>query len=167
MTKFNTKEFFTENIFNHWIWIWFESPPLNIKWNLPAFKSNHRRCSVKNGALRNFAKFTGKPLCPSLFFNKVAGTATLLKKRLWRRCFPVDFVKFLRTPFLQNTSGGCSWSLKIAILIVVVSFLHILYEFYEIKLNVMKSTLNCVSWNSLKKIFHSVSSPSCFTELFR
>ena len=34
--------------------------------------------------------------------------ATLLKKRLWHRCFPVNFMKFLRTPFLQNTSGGCS-----------------------------------------------------------
>ena len=33
--------------------------------------------------------------------------ATLLKKRLWHRCFPVNFVKFLRTPFLQNTSCGC------------------------------------------------------------
>ena len=33
--------------------------------------------------------------------------ATLLKKRLWHRCFPVNFAKFLRTPFLQNTSGGC------------------------------------------------------------
>ena len=32
-------------------------------------------------------------------------TATLLKKRLWHRCFPVNFVKFLRTQFLQNTSG--------------------------------------------------------------
>ena len=31
--------------------------------------------------------------------------ATLLKKRLWHRCFPVNFVKFLRTPFLKNTSG--------------------------------------------------------------
>ena len=31
--------------------------------------------------------------------------AILLKKRLWGRCFPVNFVKFLRTPFLQNTSG--------------------------------------------------------------
>ena len=35
--------------------------------------------------------------------------ATLLKKRLWRRCFPVNFAKFLRTPILQNTSGGCFW----------------------------------------------------------
>ena len=31
--------------------------------------------------------------------------ATLLKKKLWHRCFPVNFVKFLRTPFSQNTSG--------------------------------------------------------------
>ena len=26
--------------------------------------------------------------------------ATLFKKRLWYRCFPVSFAKFLRTPFL-------------------------------------------------------------------
>ena len=25
--------------------------------------------------------------------------------RLWLTCFPVSFVKFRRTPFLQNTSG--------------------------------------------------------------
>ena len=31
--------------------------------------------------------------------------ATLLKKRLWHMCFPVNFAKFLRTSFLQNTSG--------------------------------------------------------------
>ena len=30
--------------------------------------------------------------------------ATLLKKRLWYRCFPVNFAKFLRTHCLQNTS---------------------------------------------------------------
>ena len=28
-----------------------------------------------------------------------------IKKRLWHRCFPVNFVKFLRAPFLQNNSG--------------------------------------------------------------
>ena len=63
----------------------------------------------KKCVLRNFAKFTGKHLCQSLFFNKVAGlrSATLLKKRLWHRCFPVNFAKFLRTPFLHNTSSGC------------------------------------------------------------
>ena len=28
--------------------------------------------------------------------------ATLLKKRLWHRCFPVDFAKFLRTTFFTE-----------------------------------------------------------------
>ena len=36
--------------------------------------------------------------------NICARPTTLLRKRLWHRCFPVNFVKFLRTPFLQNTS---------------------------------------------------------------
>ena len=68
--------------------------------------SSHRRFSVKKGVLKNFAKFTGKHLCQSLFFNKVAGVrpATLLKKRLRHRGFSVNFANFLRTPFLLNTS---------------------------------------------------------------
>ena len=44
------------------------------------FRSSHRRCSVKKGVLRNFAKFTGKHLCQSLFFNKVAGSACVTLK---------------------------------------------------------------------------------------
>ena len=58
----------------------------------------------KKGVLRNFAEFTGKHQCPSLFFSKVAGLrpGTLLKKRLWLRCFPVNFAKLLRTPFLTE-----------------------------------------------------------------
>ena len=58
----------------------------------------------KKGVRRNFAKFTGKHLSKSLFFNKVAGLrpATLLKKRLWHLCFPVSFAKFLKTPFLTE-----------------------------------------------------------------
>ena len=48
-----------------------------------AFGISHLRCSMK------------KDLRP----------ATLLKKGLWHRCFPVNFANFLRTPFLQNTSG--------------------------------------------------------------
>ena len=33
--------------------------------------SSHQRCSIRKGVLRNFAKFTGKHLYLSLFFNKV------------------------------------------------------------------------------------------------
>ena len=42
--------------------------------------------------LKNFAKFTGKHLCQSFFFNKVAD--------LRHRCSPMDFTNFLRIPFL-------------------------------------------------------------------
>ena len=42
-----------------------------------------------------------KHLCQSLCFSKGAGLrpATLLKKSLWHTCFPVNLVKFLRSPF--------------------------------------------------------------------
>ena len=63
--------------------------------------------SVRKGAVRNFAKFTERHLCQRLFFYKVAGLRpeTLLKKKPWHSCFSVNFVKFLRTPFSQKTSG--------------------------------------------------------------
>ena len=72
------------------------------------FRSNfsHHKCSMKKGVLRNFAKFN---LCLSLFFNKVAGlrSASLLKKKLWHTCFPVNFAKFLRTHFYRTPLDDC------------------------------------------------------------
>ena len=65
-------------------------------------RSSCRRCSVKMVLLGVFAKFTGKHLCQSLFFNKVGGLrpATSLKTRPWHRCFLVNFAKILRTSFI-------------------------------------------------------------------
>ena len=74
-----------------------------MEMNIPVGIS-HRRCSVKKDISRNFKKFTGKHLCQSLVFNKVA---TLLKKKLRHRCFLANFVKFLRTPFYRKPSGYC------------------------------------------------------------
>ena len=68
----------------------------NLCNTLNASLSSYRNQSVRS-ALRNFAKFTRKNLC---YF-----VATCLKKRQVHRCFPLNFLKFLRTPFLQNTSG--------------------------------------------------------------
>ena len=51
----------------------------------------------KKGVLRNFAKPTENHLCQRPFFNKVAGLGTVF--------FFVNFAKFLRTSFLQSTSG--------------------------------------------------------------
>ena len=46
--------------------------------------------------------------------NEGLSPATLLKKRLWHRCFPVNFKKFLRTAFFiehfwTTTSGFSYW----------------------------------------------------------
>ena len=51
-------------------------------------------------------------------FNKVAGlqACNFIKKRLQHRCFPVKFVKFLRTPFSHNTSRGCLLDLRVLFL---------------------------------------------------
>ena len=65
---------------------------------------------MKKGILQNFAKFTGKHLCQSLFFNNVADLRLQLKKkRDSDTYFPVNFEKFLRTPILKNIS----WQLLI------------------------------------------------------
>ena len=38
-------------------------------------RSSHQRCSLIKGVLRNLRKSTGKHLCQSLYFDKVAGLA--------------------------------------------------------------------------------------------
>ena len=80
-------------------------PELKIKsWRPEVF--------CKKCVFRNSAKFTEKHLCQSLFFNKV-------KKRLWHRCFPVNFAKFLsKNTFSYRTSpvaASGKWEMEIAI----------------------------------------------------
>ena len=41
-------------------------------------RSSHRRCSLRKDVLKNFAKFTGKLQCQSLFFDKVASLSLQL-----------------------------------------------------------------------------------------
>ena len=74
--------------------------------------------------------YTGKHLRQSLFLNKAAGfrPATLLKKRLWRRRFPVNFVKFLRTPFLQHNCKKGWLLLLIAEKTIILKFLD--FQFF-------------------------------------
>ena len=68
-------------------------------------RSSRLEVFCEKGVLRNFAKFTGKHLCQSLFFNKVAG--------LWHRCFPCEFCEISKNNFLQDTSGRLLLNLSI------------------------------------------------------
>ena len=57
---------------------------------MPNCRSSLPEVFYKKVVLKNFAKFTGKHLCQSLF---------LIKLQALGLCFPVNFAKFLRTPF--------------------------------------------------------------------
>ena len=52
-----------------------------------------------------------------LFFNKVTGLrpATLLKRNLWHRYFPVNFAKFLKAYFFKTPLDNCFFMKHIAI----------------------------------------------------
>ena len=74
-------------IYSSWViacyllYLSFEEDLILRKSILITFRSSHRKCSVTKGVPRNFSKFTGKHLCQSLYFNKVArpSAATLSK----------------------------------------------------------------------------------------
>ena len=103
----------------------FSCESCEITWNTFS-RSSRPEVFCKKGIIRNFARFTGKHLSQSLFFNKVADLrpTTLVKKRLRLRWFSVNFGKFLRKPFfiehlcwllllfLQNPPGGCFWFVR-------------------------------------------------------
>ena len=58
----------------------------------------------KKGVLGNFAKFTGKHLCQSLFFNKVAGAAcNFIKKEILAQLFSCEFCEISKNTFSQRT----------------------------------------------------------------
>ena len=70
------------------------------------FRSSHRKYSVIKGVLRNFTRFNGKNTCVRVCF-LIKSACKFIKKETLAHVFSCDvnFAKFLRTPFLQNTSG--------------------------------------------------------------
>ena len=86
-----------------------------------------------------------------------------IKKRLWHRCLPFNIAKFLRTPFLQNTSGRLLlffgirvWDWPLLFLFVVwpskneshfsIKILWALNETAFLKLTLLKYSFVMISW---------------------
>ena len=67
-------------------------------------ESAAERCSITKGALKNFAKFTGKHLCQSPLFNNVPGLrpAILLKKETSTQVFSCEFCEMFKKPFFTE-----------------------------------------------------------------
>ena len=59
---------------------------------------------MKYVVLKNPTKFTGKHLCRGLLINLKASPSSFIKKETAMHVFSVNFAKFLRIPFLQNST---------------------------------------------------------------
>ena len=70
-------------------------------------RSSRTQIFFKTGVIRNFAIFTGKHLCWSLFLIKNSFISTLFQKRLQHRWFLWKLWNFYEHLLLCNTSGDC------------------------------------------------------------
>ena len=75
---------------------WFKDKRMN--------RSSRPEVFCKKGVLKNFAKFTGKHLCQSSFFNKVAGLRrNFIKKETLAQVFSCEFCEIFRNTFFCRT----------------------------------------------------------------
>ena len=90
-----------------------------IKKNKSSIKKQPPEGFCKKGVLKKFHKIRLKHLCWRLFLTEfqVWGLQLYYKRDSNSQCFQVNFVKFLRTSFLQNTS----------VIFLTVSFQKVLY----------------------------------------
>ena len=69
-------------------------------------ETRHWRCSVGKGVVRNFTKFTGKHLCQSLYFNKVAGlrpeACNFIKIETLAQVFSCEFCEISNNTFFTE-----------------------------------------------------------------
>ena len=109
----STKKYFLMNIlpisncFSSGKWNYWTSREIAVFKSSALIRSSRPKMFYRKGVLKNFTKFTGKYLCQSLFFDKVAALRQVSDTtRLRHRCFLVIFAKCLRILFLYKTPGG-------------------------------------------------------------
>ena len=88
---------------------------------------------------------------------------TLLKKRLWYRCFHVNFVRFLRTPFLCNTSRWLLLNIVNFILPQVQVKIRIGYSRFQTAVHL---PLGYKTWQKKINIFYATFEFFVWTQFF-
>ena len=68
------------------------------------FRSNHQRCSIKKVILKNFAIFTRKHLCWSLFLIKLPPGLQLYKKETLTQVFSCEYYETCFEEHLQTAA---------------------------------------------------------------
>ena len=87
--------------------IWIKELYINLNLHLLTHRSSHQRCSVKKVFLK-ISHISRETLMVESLLNKDGGlqTCNSIKNGLKHRCFFVKFVRFLRTPILNNICEG-------------------------------------------------------------
>ena len=136
---------------------------------LRVFRSSRPEVFCKKGVLRNFATFTGKHLRQSLFFNKVACLipATLLKKTLKHRCFPVNFEKFLRTPLVAASEYLVSVSFTVFTILITQIKSILVWLHKRNSNNDPRSIAGALSGSKKRSIYRKVISKKLFWNIFQ
>ena len=121
----------------------------------------------KKGVLGNFAKFTGKPLCQSLFFNKVR-PATLLKKRLIKKdtlaqVFSFEFCEISKNMFFKRKRPVAACLLFIIFLILKTD-LQFNQKPRKINLKILQLAQLPGQYRLFGIPFHVQTNCSCFVE---
>ena len=76
--------------------------------DLQATRSSHREVFCKKVVYKSFERFTGKHLCRSLFFNKVAGLRPFIKKEALAQVFSCEFYEISENTFFYRAPpSGC------------------------------------------------------------
>ena len=111
--------------------------------------------------------FYKKHLCQGLFLNKVAGlgTATLLKKKLWHSCFPVNFAKLLRTPILKNICKRLLMSLsrQFCYLSIIYAVCHLYFKDWLLRQQILCKFSSCLLCEDLTENCLKLSVTETFT----
>ena len=144
------------------------SSPLAVAWHLRHcvyFRSELKRVDVR--LKRKKMKFYKETMKKTLIILYRTKNKSLLSQlvalrqwwNLWHLCaLPIKIENWPKSAAVAVENGPKMNILNELLDELKGSFLYVLYEFHGSKLSVMKYGLNLVSWNSLKNVFHSVSS---------
>ena len=110
------------------------------------------------GCSWGFHRIREKTPVPESLFNKVAGLrpAALLKERLWRRCFPASFAKFLGLPFYTEHL----WWLLLSLTIITLFVCHHLRASFSQKISDLRVTIlfSTIYLSRLNKVYTEIQS---------
>ena len=134
------------------------------------YRSNHRRCCVRKGVLRNFAKILRKIPVPDYLFNNVAGlrpqACNFIKKEALTQVFSCEFCKsFINTFFTEHilaTASAHAMNLLLFLILERVNMIIVLICCKNMTIIFSKSVSNslyvqivsyCIGKKHLKKNF--------------